>query len=284
MNPLIAQDERQLEGIEVDLLLEGLYRRYGADFREYERGGLTRRLEAFRAQNRLDSISAMLAPMLRDPAFCRALCRFLLTREAGLFEQASEFAALRGILGPLLGSYPAPKIWIAESLCPEDVFSVAILLAEEANYDRSFIFATCSDEGVLQAVREGAFPPERIPRYEASYVESGGKGRFADHYVVRDGRAFFSDHLRSRIIWAQYSLATDSSFNEFQLICCRNRLPDFQPALQSRILALFNQSLSTFGILDLGSATEITRPAHQLTYQAMRHPGLFRRAGDSWTR
>ncbi|MBA2332157.1 MAG: protein-glutamate O-methyltransferase CheR, partial [Actinobacteria bacterium] len=42
--PVGKEDEPGLEQIEVELLLEGIYRRYGFDFREYAPASLRRRL------------------------------------------------------------------------------------------------------------------------------------------------------------------------------------------------------------------------------------------------
>jgi chemotaxis protein methyltransferase CheR len=268
-----------LEALEIELLLEGLHRRYGLDFREYEREPLRRRLLAFQRAHGLEHPSALLARVLHDPVLCSALGRALIAQEGELFDEPESFASLRELVGPLLGSYPAPKVWIAECLCPEEVFAQAILLEEEACYERTLIFATCSNDELLQQVKAASIPAERIPLYEERYRAGGGRRNFTDYLSLRGDRAVFADHLRSRIIWAQYNLPTDSSFNEFQLICCRKRLANFQPRLQHRILGLFHQSLASYGVLNVGASGIVEGAMRRMAYRALGEVGLYRRMG-----
>lgn len=274
MSEMRSTDQQRLEALEIDLLLEGVYRHYGNDFREYDRDLVTRKVNAFMAQNGLKTPSALQDRTLHDASVHAALCRSFMACEGELFDDADEFIALRKSIAPLLKSYPAPKVWLAECLSMEEVFSFAILLAEEIVYDRTFLFVTCSNEELLREIKQGMFPAERIPLYEARYLRSGGKRAFSDHYVIRDNQAFFSEHLRSRIIWSQYNLSTDSSFNEFQLISCRKSILNFTPALQGRILTLFTQSLSVFGLLNIHPASAIERAAHQMRYRSMDARGM----------
>ncbi len=50
----------------------------------------------------------------------------------------------------------------------------------------------------------------------------------------------------------KYNLVTDSSFNEFNLIVCRNVLIYFEKELQDRVVHLFHDSLPPLGFLALG--------------------------------
>jgi chemotaxis protein methyltransferase CheR len=284
MNALAAgarrsDEDEALEALEIELLLEGIARRYGCDFREYMREPVQQRALAFMRRQGLDTPGALLARVLRDAGAGAALCRALVAHEGTLFDDPAGFAALRALLGPLLGSYAAPKVWIAECVCAEDVFAPAILLEEEACLDRTLIFATCSNDELLQSVKEGAMPAERIALYEQHYRASGGRRAFGDYLTLRGERALFSDHLRSRIIWAQYNLPTDSSFNEFQLICCRDRLADFQPRLQNRILGLFHQSLASYGVLNVGASGIVEAAMRRMAYRPLGYAGLYRRMG-----
>ena len=278
----MSPDERRsaeleaLEALEIELLLEGLHRRYGLDFREYEREPLRRRLLAFLRDQGLNTPSDLLARVLHDASLCNALGRALIAQQGMLFDEPASFAALRELAGPLLGTYPAPKVWIAECLCAEDVFEQAILLEEEAPFDRTLIFATCSNDALLQQVKAASIPAERIALYEERYRAGGGRRRFAHYLSLRGERAVFSDHLRSRIIWAQYNLPTDSSFNEFQMICCR-RLADYQPRLQNRILGLFHQSLANYGVMHVGSSEIVEAAMRRMAYRPLGYAGLYRR-------
>lgn len=65
--------------------------------------------------------------------------------------------------------------------------------------------------------------------------------------------AKFNDELSERMVFSQHNLVSDGSFNEFDLILCRNVLIYFDKDLQERAITLFDGSLSTLGYLALGS-------------------------------
>ena len=48
-------------------------------------------------------------------------------------------------------------------------------------------------------------------------------------------------------------MVTDNSFNEFQLIMCRNVIIYFDRPLQNKVFELFDGSLEKFGYLALGT-------------------------------
>ena len=55
------------------------------------------------------------------------------------------------------------------------------------------------------------------------------------------------------MIVSTHNLVSDRSFNEFQMILCRNVLIYFDKNLQDKVLTLFDDSLEKLGFLVLGS-------------------------------
>ena len=268
-----------IERLETDLLLEGLYQVHGADFRGFVRASLMRRLRAVMHAEGLPTISALQNHILRARVHAEELVRALSLRPAGLFEDPLGMQALRAVLGPLLRSYPLPKIWIAESTSAEDVFALVILLIEEGLYDKTLIFVTAAEETLLAETRLGVIDAARFAQYEADYQRSGGTRSLNDYGTHQnDGQFAFASALRSNLIWAQYNLATDRSFNEFQLIICQRVLPEFGPLLRRRSLHLFADSLSPFSILSVDVPDDLDSAPMALRFQAVvRERGLYRR-------
>ncbi len=273
-----ATDVQTLEDVEIDLLLEGVFRHFGHDFRGYRRELLRERLRALMRNAGLPTISALQERILHDRMAREGLLRALSSRRSGLFDDAEYFHALRTVVVPLLRSCPSPRIWIAECLSAEEVCSLAILLAEEQLYDRTQIFATTANETVLQEAKQGAFELDRLPQYAENYRRSGGRTQLVDYVGRSGGRGMFSEQIRDNITWAQYNLATDASFNEFQLIVCRHALSDFGVPLQRRTLQLFYDSMPLFGILSVGEKTAIAEPPFVICYKTLfEQYGLYRR-------
>lgn len=68
------------------------------------------------------------------------------------------------------------------------------------------------------------------------------------------------------MVFSQHNRVTDASFNEFNVILCRNVMIYFNQKLQERVRSLFEQSLCMFRILGLGNAESLKlRPAGAAT-------------------
>lgn len=93
----------------------------------------------------------------------------------------------------------------------------------------------------------------QMKQYSENYIASGGKKDFSEYYTAKYEWAKFDDRLKSKMIVATHNLVSDRSFNEFQLIFCRNVLIYFDKSLQDKVLSLFDDSLEKLGFLVLGS-------------------------------
>jgi chemotaxis protein methyltransferase CheR len=77
-------------------------------------------------------------------------------------------------------------------------------------------------------------------------------------------------------VFAHHDLASDRSFNEFNVIVCRNVLIYFARALQDRVHRLFYESLVRFGYLVLGSRETAAFTPHQRRYHELAEK-IFRK-------
>ncbi|NNG21905.1 CheR family methyltransferase [Telluria aromaticivorans] len=239
------------EELEIELLLEALYQRFGVDFRGYGRTRLREKLLALLQRRELATISRLQEGLLHEAGVALDLVRALAVPPVALFDQPLETRRLRMALGDSLRPTALPKVWLAEPGGVGEAWTLAILLAEEKLYARTEVFATVASDELLAEVRDATLPAAQLELSQRDYEESGGSGRLADYFEVSGGEARLLGRLRERITWTQYSLVTDASFNEFHAIVCRRVLPDFGPVLRQRVLRLFHDSLSLFGVLGL---------------------------------
>jgi chemotaxis protein methyltransferase CheR len=253
----IAPPERDLEQLEIELLLEAVYRRYGLDFRQYARASLKRRLYRRLHAEGLDTLSQLQDRLLHDPPCMERLLLDLSINVTSMFRDPSFYVAFRAHIVPTLHTYPFTRIWCAGCSTGEEVYSLAILLQEEGLYQRTRIYATDINESVLASAREGVFPLERMKQYTQNYQSAGGQEDFSQYYVAAYEGARFARALTENVVFAQHNLAMDRSFNEFNVIICRNVMIYFDKALQDHVHSLFYESLATFGILALGHKESI---------------------------
>jgi chemotaxis protein methyltransferase CheR len=250
---LAVTEVTELEDVEISLLLDGLYRVYGFDFREYARSSLKRRiLELMRAE-KLDTVSMLQDRILHDTA---CLDRFLLglsVHATSMFRDPSFYLTFRRKVVPLLRTYPTVMIWIAGCSTGEEVYSLAILLAEEGLYGKCRIYATDMSQAVLGKARDGIFPLSAMREYTNNYHMAGGVSEFSDYYTAQYGNVIFTPALKKNVVFSEHNLATDGSFNEFQVILCRNVMIYFNKDLQARVHNLLYDSLSMFGVFGIGN-------------------------------
>jgi chemotaxis protein methyltransferase CheR len=252
---------------ELKALLESIRFRYGYDFTEYAQASVMRRVDHYIKANRLSGIEELGKVLLTDEkAFAHFVQEFTVN-VTEMFRDASFFLALREKVLGRLATYPFIKIWIAGCSTGEEVYSIAILLKEEGLLDRSLIYATDINQKALQAAKEGVFHLDLMKKYTTNYQKSGGRNSFSDYYMAKYDSALLDRSLRQNIVFSPHNLAIDASFNEFQLIMCRNVLIYFNQSLQNRAISLFYESLCPFGFLALGSKESLLFSDKQKNFQ-----------------
>src|SRR3954451_17077004 len=164
-DPLPRLRDSALERIELELLLEGIYRQYGYDLRACALGSLRRRLWRRAHAEGVRTLSALQELVLHDPACMQRLLADLSINVTSLFRDPTFYAAFREKAVPLLRTYPFIRIWAAGCASGEEAYSLAILLQEEGLYDRSRIYATDTNDAVVRRAGDGRFPADRLVEY-----------------------------------------------------------------------------------------------------------------------
>lgn len=242
----------EVEDVEIRLLLEGLQRIYGYDFRDYAEASIKRRLSHWLAESEFATFSQAQSQLLRDRGAFESLVRGITVNVTEMFRDPAFFKAVREQVVPFLKTYPFVKIWHAGCATGEEAYSMAILLNEEGMAGRYRMYATDINETVLQKASEGIIPMAEMQRFTRNYQKSGGCASFADYYTARYDRAILSAALKKDIVFAPHNLAVDGEFGEMNMVLCRNVMIYFKPALKERCLQLFDSSLIPGGFLCLG--------------------------------
>jgi chemotaxis protein methyltransferase CheR len=252
MNELLARTS-EVQEIEIDLLLEGMYRAYGFDFRDYSRTSLRRRLLELMLEAKLNTVSAFQDRLLHDKPSVERFLFGLSVHSTSMFRDPSFYLTFREKAIPVLKTYPTVQIWVAGCSTGEEVYSLAILLKEEGLYEKARIYATDISTDALRKAREGIFPLSAMREYTINYQLAGGTQEFSDYYTARYDHAIFANSLKKNVVFSEHNLATDGSFNEFQAILCRNVMIYFNKSLQERVHELLYNSLGMFGVFGLGN-------------------------------
>lgn len=255
--------------VEIHLLLEGIFRCYGCDFRDYAPASLKRRIHHAMREEKVDTVTGLLEKVLHQPGALERLLVTLTVNTTAMFRDPGFYLAFRRKIVPLLRTYPFIRMWHVGCATGEEVYSMAILLEEEGLAHRTRLYATDMNHVVLNKAMEGIFPLRLMQDYTNNYLAAGGTHSFSEYYTARYGHALFKPSLRTNIVWAQHNLVTDGSFNEFNVILCRNVMIYFNRSLQTRVHQLLYESLVMLGYLGIGSRESLISTPYESCYEAV---------------
>ncbi|EOR96057.1 Chemotaxis protein methyltransferase CheR [Arcticibacter svalbardensis MN12-7] len=242
---------------DVDIILNDILESYGYDFTEYSKASIKRRINRLFTLDRFMSFAEFRYRLKSDPDYMHRFIEQVTVTVTEMFRDPQFYKVLREQVLPTLGTYPFIRIWHAGCSTGEEVYSMAILLKEANLYHKALLYATDLNPEVLEKARMGIFPLSQMKQYSENYIQSGGTKDFSQYYTANYDKAKFDEELSRKMIFSTHNLVSDRSFNEFQLILCRNVLIYFDKDLQVKVFNLFEQSLDNLGYLALGSKETI---------------------------
>jgi chemotaxis protein methyltransferase CheR len=245
--------ETPVDDQQISLLLTDLLDLYGYDFTSYTKASLKRRINRLYSLDRFPSFAEFRYKVRSDENYFNRFIEQVTVNVTEMFRDPLFFQALKNEVLPVLATYPFIRIWHAGCSTGEEVYSTAIFLKEANLLHKSLLYATDINPEVVKKAASGIFPITHMKQYSENYQQAGGKEEFSKYYTASYDHVLFSDELKKRMVFSTHNLVSESSFNQFQLIMCRNVLIYFEKDLQGKVFALFDESLDKLGYLALGS-------------------------------
>ena len=238
---------------ELEILVNDLFDLHGYDFTDYSRASLMRRVRRLVSLDKFVDFNEFHERVREDKEYIKRFVEEITVNVTEMFRDSSFYITLKQKVLPQLASHPFLRIWHAGCSSGEEVYSMAILLEEAGILNKTLIYATDINPDVIEEAKKGIYPLSLMKQYSENYIKAGGIHDFSAYYTAQYNKAMFNEQLRRRTIFATHNLVSDSSFNEFQLILCRNVMIYFNKELQDRVLNIFDNSLEPKGFLALGS-------------------------------
>ena len=242
---------------EIEVLLNDLLEKFGYDFTDYSSASVKRRIQRLFTLDRFRNFQELKNRVLKDENYISRFVQEITVNVTEMFRDPSFYKSLKERVLPVLASHPFIRVWHAGCSTGEEVYSMAIMLKEAGLLHKSLLYATDINPEVLDILVKGIYPLSQMKQFSENYIQSGGKEDFSSYYTAKFDLAKFDDSLKTKIIVSTHNLVSDWSFNEFQLIICRNVLIYFNKKLQDKVLDLFDSSLERLGFLALGSKEQI---------------------------
>jgi chemotaxis protein methyltransferase CheR len=250
---------------ENQLFCQWLFEQVGLDARAYRPETLARRLPACLRELRARSVAQARRVLELEPALCTTAVSTILIGVTSFFRDAAVFAALRDQLPLIAGTRKSLQVWSVGCSDGEELYSVAILLAEVGLLDTSYLLGTdCRSEAIEHA---------KNASYEVLSIKQV-PGVFRQRYFVQDGQRW---QLRPPIVaaarWRTENVLGVHQPGIWDLILCRNTTMYMRPESAHPLWERFERSLRVGGLLVLGKAE---RPLGSKRLTALS-PCIFRK-------
>ena len=261
----------------IEILLSDVLEVYGYDFTGYSRASLKRRILRLYEMDKFVSFAEYRYKIRTEPGYFKRFLEEITINVTEMFRDPAFYKTLRNEILPRLGTYPFIRIWVAGCSTGEEAYSVAIFLKELNLLHKSLIYATDINSEVVANANQAMIPLNKIKLYTENYIAAGGSEHFIDYYTANYSLGKLKDELKSKIIFSTHNLVTDNSFNEFQLILCRNVLIYFDRPLQNKVFELFNNSLEKFGYLALGTKETMDFSSVAKNFERLKGEKIWRK-------
>ncbi|WP_305046794.1 chemotaxis protein CheB [Geoalkalibacter sp.] len=265
---------------EYQKILTLLNSRYHLDFSRYKPPTVGRRIERRMEFRRLKDIDAYAALLASDQDELDQLYHDLLIGVTEFFRDTKAFSRLEELVLPELfkasEAEDGLRVWSAGCATGEEAYSLAILLAEQAQkykYKKPItVFATDVHRTSIDFAAQGLYEEGRLKNVSterlARFFRPEGEGSYR---VV--------PALRKMIVFAPHNLISDPPFTRLDLVSCRNLLIYLRPDMQEKVLSLFHFALRRGGVLFLGASEGLGKIAPE--FDTLDSSGkLFRKARD----
>lgn len=269
--------EDSIDNEQIKTLLSDVLESYGYDFYGYSHASLKRRITRIYALDNFVSFAEFRYAIKSDKRYFKRFLEEITVNVTEMFRDPSFYKSLRQEVLPTLGTYPFIRIWIAGCSTGEEAYSLAILLKELNLLKKSIIYATDINPAVLESAKLAICPLNYLKSYSENYREAGGQKDFSSYYTASYSLAKFDETLNEKMIFSTHNLVSDHSFNEFQLILCRNVLIYFDKELQHKVFGLFDNSLEKLGYLALGSKESLDFWEQRKKYHRLDKEKIWRK-------
>ncbi|RZK60551.1 MAG: chemotaxis protein CheR [Pedobacter sp.] len=250
-----GKDQRQITLQKILLLLRvGI----GHDFTQYKTSTILRRIERRMNEQKISSLEGYLEFITDNLAEMNALFKEMLIGVTKFFRDPLAFDAIATQIQLKITAKNEGenlRVWIAGCSTGEEAYSIAILVLEilrdlpNKQKVKVQIFATDLDEAAVVKARVGW--------YDSRITADVSADRLNRFFTKRNDGYAINKELRELIVFAKHSLLNDAPFIKLDLLCCRNVMIYFSPALQKRLYPVFHYSLVNGGLLFLGPAETI---------------------------
>lgn len=230
-----------------EAFMRWLFSQAGLRASSYRAETLRRRLPACLRALRADTCADAKQILQLDRSRIDAAVGALVIGVTSFFRDAAVFDHLTyNVLRELRHRPRGARIWSAACSDGEELYSIAILLAEMNMLDGAYLLGTdCRPQAIARA---------RAGRYAAALLRDVPQP-WIDRYFVRSGDTWqVNDDMRRRVQWRSGDVTSIIEPGAWDVILCRNMAMYLRPEISGQLWQRMEQALRPGGFLILGKA------------------------------
>ncbi|MES2977450.1 MAG: chemotaxis protein CheB [Pseudomonadota bacterium] len=252
----------------------------GHDFSFYKKSTVYRRIQRRMAIHQLSTVEEYVNYLRANAMEAELLYKELLIGVTCFFRDPDVWQYLKTEVIPRqLEAFPEGgtlRAWVAACSTGEEAYTLAMIFMEAlqeirptAHYTLQ-IFATDLDQDAVERARTGLY---------GENIASDVSERRLERFFVKVPSGYrVSKDIRSMVIFAQQSIASDPPFARLNFLTCRNLLIYLEGELQQRLIQMFHGSLRPGGVLVLGSAETVGQASDMFAVMGAK-TRIYRRLG-----
>lgn len=241
----------------IEYLVEMIQKKYDYDFKLYHTDMIGRRLSAFMTKNSIINVKDAVGIILFNQSAFKTFFLDVSINVTEFFRNVNSFEQFGKILNGYAKGHRNLKVWSAGCSSGEEVYSISILLDSLGLLNKTIIYATDFNDVVLQEAKNATYSKEAYS-LGVKNLSKFDSGINLDNYLIKNNNfVTMNNNIKEKTLFFQHNLVEDSSFNEFDMIVCKNVIIYFEYKLQIRVFALLYDSLKFGGYLILGESESI---------------------------
>ena len=247
-------DRRELKQSCIEYLLENIYYRYGYDFRSYQREMIQRRLDIFMIKYDIKSLKDTVGVILFNTTAFKSFFLEVSINVTEFFRDPSSFEKIAIFIQKSYKNAHHIKIWSAGCSSGKEAYSLAMLLESLAMLKKSLIYATDFNSVILEEAKNAIYSTKTYEIAKKNCNLFQNRGEFDKYIIKNENFIAVKEEITQKVLFLQHNLVIDSSFNEFDIIICKNVIIYFDYELQEHVFELLYNSLKFGGYLILGES------------------------------
>lgn len=221
------------------------------DLSSYKEKQMKRRIDTLIAKNGIVGYDNYVNALQTDKELFEGFVNYLTINVSEFYRNPEQWEILdKDVFPNLISRYGKNlKIWSAACSTGDEPYSLVMALSRHLPLSNIKIIATDIDKQVIAKAKVGLYNEKSIANVPSDLKQK---------YFTKLGMSYqISNEIKSRVEFKEHNLLKDSYPADCHLIVCRNVLIYFTEEAKQDIYKMFNQALSSKGLLFIGSTEQI---------------------------